>query len=53
MTKPLDLDSSMAIGFYCGAAIGGIIGGIACFRINKNVVRKAAEILEQIEELQK
>ena len=38
---------------YCGAAIGGIIGGVAGFRINKKVVRKAAEILEQIEELQK
>ena len=53
MTKTLDLDSSMAIGFYCGAAVGGIIGGVAGFRINKKVVRKATEILEQIEELQR
>lgn len=53
MTKVLDLTSSMAIGFYCGAAVGGIIGGVAGFRINKKVVRKATEILEQIEELQR
>ncbi len=53
MTKVLDLDSSMAIGFYCGAAVGGIIGSVAGFRINKKVVRKATEILEQIEELQR
>ena len=53
MTKVLDLTSSMAIGFYCGAATGAIIGGVAGFRINKKVVRKATEILEQIEELQR
>lgn len=53
MTQILDLKSSMAIGFYCGAATGAIIGGIAGFRINKKVVRKATEILEQIEELQR
>ena len=53
MTKVLDLTSSMAIGFYCGAAAGGIIGGIAGFRINMKIVRKTTEILEQIEELQR
>ena len=53
MTQILDLKSSMAIGFYCGAATGAIIGGVAGFRINKKVVRKATEILEQIEELQR
>ena len=53
MTQILDLKSSMAIGFYCGAATGAIFGGVAGFRINKKVVRKATEILEQIEELQK
>ena len=53
ISKTLDLDSSMAIGVYCGAVVGGIIGGVAGFRINKKVVRKATEILEQIEELQR
>lgn len=53
MTSVLGLDSSMAIGFCCGAAVGGIIGGIAGFRINRKIVRKAIEILEQIEELQR
>ena len=53
MTKVLDLTSSMARGFYCGAAAGGIIGGIAGFRINMKIVRKTTEILEQIEELQR
>lgn len=41
------------IGFCVGAAVGGIIGGILGFRINRNIVRKAGEILEQIQELQK
>lgn len=53
MTNILGLDSSTAIGFCCGAAVGGIIGGIAGFRINRKIVRKAIEILEQIEELQR
>ena len=53
MTQILDLKSSMAIGFYCGAATGAIIGGIAGFRINMKIVRKTTEILEQIEELQR
>ena len=53
MTNVLGMSSSMAIGFCCGAVIGGIIGGITGYRINRKVVRKATEILEQIEELQK
>lgn len=53
MTQILDLKSSMAIGFYCGAATGAIIGGVAGFRINMKIVRKTTEILEQIEELQR
>lgn len=44
--------SPMTIGFCCGAFIGGILGGIMGFRINRKVVRKASEILSQIEELQ-
>ena len=43
--------SPMTIGFCCGAFIGGILGGIMGFRINRKVVRKASEILSQIEEL--
>ena len=53
MTNVLGVNSSMAIGFCCGAAVGGIIGGVIGFRINRKIVRKAVEILEQIEELQK
>ena len=53
MTNVLGMNSSMAIGFCCGAAVGGIIGGVIGFRINRKIVRKACEILEQIEELQK
>ena len=44
--------SPMTIGFCCGAFIGGILGGIMGFRINRKVVRKASEILSQIEDLQ-
>ena len=53
MTSVLGVNSSMAIGFCCGAAVGGIIGGVIGFRINRKIVRKACEILDQIEELQK
>ena len=53
MTSVLGMNSPMAIGFCCGAAVGGIIGGVIGFRINRKIVRKACEILEQIEELQK
>lgn len=49
----LGLESPMAIGFCCGAAAGGIIGGVLGFRINRKIVRRTSEILEQIEELQR
>lgn len=45
-------ESPMAIGFLCGAAIGVIIGGIAGASINRKIIRKSNEILEQIKELQ-
>lgn len=41
------------IGFCCGAFVGGIIGGILGFRVNRKVVRRATEILDQIEDLRK
>lgn len=53
MTNILGLESPMAIGFCCGAATGGLIGGFIGFRINQKIIRKTGEILEQIEELQK
>lgn len=53
MTGILGTDSPMAIGFCCGAAAGGIIGGIIGFRINRKIAGKAAEILDQIDELQR
>ena len=53
MTGILGIEGPMAIGFFCGAAVGGIIGGILGFRINRKIVRKTGEILEQIEELQR
>ena len=53
ITSIFDLESTIAIMFCCGAAVGGIIGGIAGYRINRKIVRKAAEILDQIEELQR
>ncbi len=51
MTDILGPDST--IYFYIGAAVGGIIGGIAGFRINQKIVRNATEVLDQIEELQR
>lgn len=53
MTGILGFDGPIAIGFFCGAAVGGIIGSILGFRINRKIVRKTGEILEQIEELQR
>ena len=46
------MESPMAIGFCCGAHIGGVIGGIIGMRINRKVARKATEILDQIAELE-
>ncbi len=52
MVEILGVDSPTAIGFYCGAGVGFIIGGIVGARINRKVIRQANEILSQIEELQ-
>ncbi len=51
MVGVMGIDGPMAIGFFCGAAVGVVIGGIAGRRVNRKVVAKAGEILEQIEEL--
>ena len=40
------------MGFLTGAVIGILVGGILGFRINRKIVRKSTEILDQIEELQ-
>lgn len=53
MVGILGVDNPYAIGFYCGAGVGCIVGGIIGARINRKVVRHASEILAQIEELQK
>lgn len=53
MSEVLGFDSPIAIGFYCGAGVGCIIGGIVGARINRRVIRQANEILSRIEELQK
>ena len=47
------LDKPGGIVILVCATAGGIIGGIIGFRINRKVVRKASEILSQIEELRK
>lgn len=52
MISTLGTDAKV-IGFCAGAAVGGLIGGFIGFRINRKVVDKANEILDQIEELQK
>ena len=52
MVQVLGIESPTAIGFYCGAGVGLLIGGIIRARINRKVVRQANEILAQIEELQ-
>ena len=52
MVNTIGIESPTAIGFYCGAGVGLLIGGIIGSRINKKVVRQANEILAQIEELQ-
>ena len=52
MVNTIGIESTTAIGFYCGAGVGLLIGGIIGFRINRKVVRQANEILAQIEELQ-
>lgn len=52
MVQVLGIESPTAIGFYYGAGVGLLIGGIIGSRINRKVVRQANEILAQIEELQ-
>ena len=52
MVNTIGIESPIAIGFYCGAGVGLLIGGIIGSRINRKVVRQANEILAQIEELQ-
>ena len=52
MVQAIGVESPTAMGFYCGAGVGLIIGGIVGARINRKVVRQASEILSQIEELQ-
>lgn len=42
----------MQIGFLSGAAVGIILGGIFGYRINRKIVAKSTEILNQIKELQ-
>lgn len=44
--------SPIKTGFLTGAAMGIVIGGILGFRINRKIVKKSTEILEQIKELQ-
>lgn len=38
-------------GFITGAIVGCVIGGIIGFRVNRKIVKKSTEILNQIEEL--
>lgn len=44
--------SPMQIGFLSGAGVGIILGGIFGYRINRKIVAKSTEILNQIKELQ-
>lgn len=53
MIVTVGLSGSMAIGVFCGAGTGVLIGGFFGFRINRNIVRKAEEILDQIDDLQR
>jgi Na+/glutamate symporter len=47
------LDKPGGIILVVCATVGGVIGGVIGLSINRKVVRKAEEILSQIEELQK
>ena len=53
MSSVLAFDKEMTIIFCCGALGGMIIGGLIAIRINRKVIRKATEILDQISELQR
>ena len=43
----------MKTGFMTGVAAGLLLGGVVGYRINRKIVSKSSEILDQIEELQK
>lgn len=43
----------MQTGFLVGVAVGVIIGGIIGLKMNRKIIRKSTEILNQIEDLQK
>lgn len=53
MMQVVGVDDPAAVGFYSGAGVGLIIGGIIGARVNRKVVNKANEILSQIAELQR
>ena len=53
MYEFINLDKPGGIVLLVCATVGGIIGGIIGFSINRKVIRKTGEILEQIEELQR
>ena len=42
----------LQMGFLSGAVVGVALGGIFGFRVNRKIVRKSTEILNQIKELQ-
>ncbi len=44
--------SPMQMGFLSGVGVGVIIGGIVGYRMNRKIVNKSTEILNQIKELQ-
>ena len=44
--------SPMQMGFLSGAGVGVILGGIVGYRMNRKIVKKSTEILDQIKELQ-
>jgi len=52
MVEVLGVGSPKAIGFYCGAGVGLIIGGIIGIRINRKVIQQSNEVLAHINELQ-
>ena len=42
-----------SVWFLGGSAVGVIIGGLVGTRINNNIIRRADELLEQIDEYKK
>lgn len=53
MIVTVGLSGSIAMGVLCGGAVGILIGGFFGFRINRRIVLKAEEILDQIDDLQR